>query len=479
MLRGVLAIRGQAAARGYGFIGVEGHEDDVFVLGSEVTDEHGGPATRGEWSALDGRAVEIGDVITTARGDQATNVRLLPVENASTDGAEPRRPTPNAVVPEDAMNEEPWAAGIIAALPVERAVGSHGVHVDDLSRCQGRRAGQEPDQHRRGMGCVAAGVRIVHPAPRRSAVRPGPRGGSWRPAAFGTWPASASRLRSGSGPSSGRCRASPVPSTASTARPPIRSPAVPACGARRRVSVSLPRPPRPRVGSVRLSAVPNSSNCCRASSISRAVAGRHAPSVVVSMRNTPVWSVAIRHRLDPLMGVRPAVAVVQPRLLGPPLLRSGGRGPRSGVYSHSPRVVAPLPRRRCPWRLWSGVAARLVRRRRPSRACRSTSRPWSRPRPSGSCSSTRRAVGSCRNGSSRACGRPGRLSEEFLEVITFRRADGRVVPPSKQPLAQLLGTGETVRRRGRALRPRRAQPSDADQRHADARVLVGRAHRRS
>ena len=88
MLRGVLAIRGQAAARGYGFIGVEGHEDDVFILGSEVTDEHGGPPTRGEWPALDGRAVEIGDVITTARGDQATNVRLLPVENASTDGAE-------------------------------------------------------------------------------------------------------------------------------------------------------------------------------------------------------------------------------------------------------------------------------------------------------------------------------------------------------------------------------------------------------
>ena len=80
-------IRGQAAARGYGFIQVEGHED-VFVLSSEVTDEHGGPATRGEWSALDGRTVEIGDVITTERGDQATNVRLLPVENASTDGAE-------------------------------------------------------------------------------------------------------------------------------------------------------------------------------------------------------------------------------------------------------------------------------------------------------------------------------------------------------------------------------------------------------
>ncbi len=117
MLRGVLAIRGQAAARGYGFIGVEGHEDDVFVLGSEVTDEHGGPATRGEWSALDGRAVEIGDVITTARGDQATNVRLLPVENASTDGGAEASPADgDAGVPEDAVNEEPWAAGIRAHL---------------------------------------------------------------------------------------------------------------------------------------------------------------------------------------------------------------------------------------------------------------------------------------------------------------------------------------------------------------------------
>ena len=116
MLRGVLAIRGQAAARGYGFIGVEGHEDDVFVLGSEVTDEHGGPATRGEWSALDGRAVEIGDVITTARGDQATNVRLLPVENASTAGAEASTDDADAGVPEDAGNEEPWAAGIRAHL---------------------------------------------------------------------------------------------------------------------------------------------------------------------------------------------------------------------------------------------------------------------------------------------------------------------------------------------------------------------------
>ena len=109
-MRGVLAIRGQAAARGYGFIAVEGREDDVFVLGSEVTDEHGVPATRGEWSALNGRSVEIGDVITTGRGDQASNVRLRPVENASSGGAEASTADSDARVPEDAANEEPWAA---------------------------------------------------------------------------------------------------------------------------------------------------------------------------------------------------------------------------------------------------------------------------------------------------------------------------------------------------------------------------------
>ena len=116
MLRGVLAIRGQAAARGYGFIAVEERQDDVFVLSSEVTDEHGGPAARGEWSALDGRAVEIGDVITTDRGDQATGVRLLPVEDASTDGAEAWTDGADVGAPEDAANEKPWAAGIRAHL---------------------------------------------------------------------------------------------------------------------------------------------------------------------------------------------------------------------------------------------------------------------------------------------------------------------------------------------------------------------------
>ena len=40
---------------------------------------------------------------------------------------------------------------------------------------------------------------------------------------------------------------------------------------------------------------------------------------------------------------------------------------------------------------------------------------------------------------------PGRPSEQLLEVVTFRRADGREVSLSELPLAQLLGTGETVR----------------------------------
>ena len=40
---------------------------------------------------------------------------------------------------------------------------------------------------------------------------------------------------------------------------------------------------------------------------------------------------------------------------------------------------------------------------------------------------------------------PGRPSEQLLEVVTFRRADGREVSLSELPLAQLLGTAETVR----------------------------------
>ena len=40
---------------------------------------------------------------------------------------------------------------------------------------------------------------------------------------------------------------------------------------------------------------------------------------------------------------------------------------------------------------------------------------------------------------------PGRPLEQFLEMLTFRRADGREVVLSEFPLAQVLGTGETVR----------------------------------
>ena len=40
---------------------------------------------------------------------------------------------------------------------------------------------------------------------------------------------------------------------------------------------------------------------------------------------------------------------------------------------------------------------------------------------------------------------PGHPPEQLLEMITFRRADGRELSLSELPLAQLLGTGETVR----------------------------------
>ena len=40
---------------------------------------------------------------------------------------------------------------------------------------------------------------------------------------------------------------------------------------------------------------------------------------------------------------------------------------------------------------------------------------------------------------------PGHPPEQFLELITFRRADGREVSLGELPLTQLLGTGETVR----------------------------------
>ena len=40
---------------------------------------------------------------------------------------------------------------------------------------------------------------------------------------------------------------------------------------------------------------------------------------------------------------------------------------------------------------------------------------------------------------------PGRTPEELLEVLNFRRADGRGVSLEELPLAQALSTGETVR----------------------------------
>ena len=40
---------------------------------------------------------------------------------------------------------------------------------------------------------------------------------------------------------------------------------------------------------------------------------------------------------------------------------------------------------------------------------------------------------------------PGRPTEQLLEVITFRRADGHEVSLSEFPVAELLAAGETVR----------------------------------
>ena len=40
---------------------------------------------------------------------------------------------------------------------------------------------------------------------------------------------------------------------------------------------------------------------------------------------------------------------------------------------------------------------------------------------------------------------PGRSLEQLLEVLTFRRADGREISLEEFPLAQVLRTGETVR----------------------------------
>ena len=64
----------------------------------------------------------------------------------------------------------------------------------------------------------------------------------------------------------------------------------------------------------------------------------------------------------------------------------------------------------------------------------------------------------------------GRPLERFLEMTTFRRADGRKVSPSESPSGQpSRGRRDGARRGGRALGPRRAWRQGADQRRAGPR----------
>ena len=65
---------------------------------------------------------------------------------------------------------------------------------------------------------------------------------------------------------------------------------------------------------------------------------------------------------------------------------------------------------------------------------------------------------------------PGRPTEQFLEVIAFRRADGREVPLRALPLAQLLGKGET-------LRVEEVELAVPDGRSARSAILLPRAPR--
>ena len=61
---------------------------------------------------------------------------------------------------------------------------------------------------------------------------------------------------------------------------------------------------------------------------------------------------------------------------------------------------------------------------------------------------------------------PGGSAEQLLEVLTFRRADGREVSLEEFPLAQGLSTGETVRAEEIVLQAPDGRSGDhPDQRH--------------
>ena len=80
LLRGTLAIKGRGKQPGSGFVEFPGHgadrtSDDVYVLVSDVRDEHGQPIPHADWPALDGRTVDVRPV-----DDEDVDVRLVAEE---------------------------------------------------------------------------------------------------------------------------------------------------------------------------------------------------------------------------------------------------------------------------------------------------------------------------------------------------------------------------------------------------------------
>ena len=76
---------------------------------------------------------------------------------------------------------------------------------------------------------------------------------------------------------------------------------------------------------------------------------------------------------------------------------------------------------------------------------------------------------------------PGHPTEQLLEVMTFRHADGQEISLEEFPLARQLEDATTMRGRGdRAVGARRSERAHAHQRHADpfggGGTRIGRRH---